>query len=84
MRGDTWRQGRHPVDVGHLVMGLAFLGLVTTWALVQGDVVSGDDVRWLLPVPWVVAGVVGLLVTTLAPRRRGSTSDPAMRSAPRP
>jgi hypothetical protein len=62
--------GRHPVNVGHLVMGLAFLGLVGVWALVQGDVVGGRDVRWLLPVPWVLAGIAGLLATTLSSRDR--------------
>ena len=62
--------GRHPVNIGHLVMGIAFLGLVGIWALVQGDVVNDDDIRWLLPIPWVFAGVAGLLATTLAARNR--------------
>ena len=61
--------GRHPVNVGHLVMGIAFLGLVGIWAIVQSDLVYGADVRWLMPVPWVFAGAVGLLATTLAARR---------------
>ncbi len=60
---------RHPVNIGHLVMGLAFLGLVVIWALIAGDVVRGDDIRWLLPVPWVLAGGAGLLATALAARR---------------
>lgn len=64
------RSGRHPVNVGQLVMGLAFLGLLAVWALVQADVVDGHDVRWLLPVPWVVAGAIGLLATTLSSRHR--------------
>ena len=62
--------GRHPVNVGHLVMGLAFVGLVAVWALVRSDLVDGHDVRWLLPVPWVVAGAAGLLATTVSGRRR--------------
>lgn len=62
--------GRHPVNIGQLVMGIAFLGLVGIWALVQGDLVEGGDVRWLLPVPWVFAGVAGLLTTALTARRR--------------
>jgi hypothetical protein len=62
--------GRHPVNIGHLVMGIAFLGLVGIWALVQGDVVNNDDIRWLLPIPWVFAGVAGLLATTLTARNR--------------
>ncbi|WKN47770.1 hypothetical protein [Nocardioides sp. Arc9.136] len=81
----TWRDGRHPVSVGHLVMGIALLGLVAVWAVVQSDAVSGDDVRWLLPVPWVLAGVAGLLATTLAPMRRGrSAAEPAPEPTPEP
>ena len=62
--------GRHPVNIGHLVMGLAFLGLVAVWALVRTGLVDGHDVRWLLPVPWVLAGAAGLLATTLTSRGR--------------
>lgn len=61
---------RHPVNVGHLVMGIAFLGMVLVWALVVGDVVADDDLQWLLPVPWVAAGGGGLLAMALAARRR--------------
>lgn len=68
--------GRHPVNIGHLVMGMAFVGLVGVWALVQGDVVDGGDIRWLLPVPWVLAGVAGLLVTTLTSRDRRTNRRP--------
>ena len=63
---------RHPVNVGHLVMGIAFLGLVGVWALVQGDVVGGRDVRWLLPLPWVLAGLAGLLAIGLSGSRRAT------------
>jgi hypothetical protein len=66
----TEPSGRHPVNIGHLVMGLAFVGLVGVWALIQGDVVQGDDIRWLLPLPWVLAGIAGLLATTLSSRNR--------------
>jgi hypothetical protein len=62
--------GRHPVNIGHLVMGLVFLGMVAIWALVQTDTVTGHDVRWLLPIPWVVAGAVGLAVTAVTGSRR--------------
>lgn len=65
--------GRHPVNIAHLVMGIAFLGLVGVWALIQGDVVGSSDVRWLMPVPWVFAGVAGLLATTLTARRNAAT-----------
>jgi len=65
--------GRHPINVGHLVMGIAFLGLVGVWALVQGDVVGDGDVRWLLPVPWVLAGLAGLLAIGLSSSKRWTT-----------
>ena len=65
--------GRHPVNVGHLVMGIAFLGLVGVWALIQGDVVGDGDVRWLLPVPWVLAGLAGLLAIGVSGSKRWST-----------
>ena len=67
------QSGRHPVNVGHLVMGIAFLGLVGVWALIQTDAVGGDDVRWLLPVPWVLAGLAGLLAIGLSGSKRWST-----------
>jgi len=64
--------GRHPINVGHLVMGIAFLGLVGIWTLIQTDVVDSEDIRWLLPVPWVLAGGGGLLAIALSSRRRWS------------
>lgn len=62
--------GWHPVNIGHLVMGLAFLCFVGAWALVQADVVTGDDIRWLLPIPWLVAGAVGLGAVAFSSARR--------------
>jgi hypothetical protein len=62
--------GRHQLNIGHLVMGLAFLGIVGIWGLVQTDTVTGDDIRWLLPIPWVVAGAVGLAATAVTGSRR--------------
>lgn len=62
--------GRHPVNVGHLVMGLAFLCFVGAWALVQTDVVTGDEIRWLLPIPWLIAGAVGLGAAAISGARR--------------
>ena len=64
------RAWRHPVNVGHLVMGIAFLAIVGAWALIQNDVVTGEQIRWLLPVPWVLGGLGGLLAIALAGRRR--------------
>ena len=64
---------RHPLNIGHLVMGLAFLGLVAVWAVIVGTGVPDEDIRWLLPVPWVLAGGAGLVATAVAARRRGAS-----------
>ena len=69
MRG-TIEAGRHPVNIGHLVMGVAFVGLAVVWSLIANDVVEGGDVRWLLPIPWVLAGAVGLVVSAATTRQR--------------
>ena len=61
--------GLHPVNVGQLVMGVAFAGMVLVWALVQGDVVETGELRWLMPIPWIAAGAAGLAATVWATRR---------------
>ena len=61
--------GRHPVNIGHLVMGLAFTGLLVIWALVVSDTVTNDDIRWLLPVPWLLGGGIGLIAVLLSQSR---------------
>ncbi|MGA8256413.1 MAG: hypothetical protein WB767_07540 [Nocardioides sp.] len=66
----TTLTARHPANIGHLVMGIAFLGLTGIWALVTGDVVTDDNIRWLLPLPWVLAGIGGLVALVSADRRR--------------
>lgn len=66
---DERESGRHPVNVGHLVMGIALLGLVAVWALIVGDVVEGEDVRWLLPAPWVLGGAAGLVALAVTGSR---------------
>lgn len=67
--GTTTLTGRHPVNVAHLVMGIAFLGLVLIWSLIVSDAVNGPDIRWLLPLPWVAAGLAGVLATVARARR---------------
>lgn len=64
--------GRHPVNVGHLVMGVAFLGIVAVWALVTAEAVAGADLRWLLPLPWLAAGGAGLAAAAVSARRRAA------------
>ena len=61
--------GRHVVNITHLVMGVAFAGLVLVWALVQGDVVETDELRWLMPIPWLAAGAAGLAATVWPSRK---------------
>ncbi len=65
--------GRHPVNIGHLVMGIAFLGLALVWLLHQSDLTDDGTLRWLLPVPWVLAGGAGLVVTAVTSHRRHTT-----------
>jgi hypothetical protein len=66
----SWAAGRHVVNVFHLVFGVAFIGMVVTWALIESGTVETDNLRWLLPIPWVAAGAAGLIAT--APRLRGN------------
>lgn len=71
------RSGRHPVNVGHLVMGVAFLGLVVVWGLVTNDVVELRETGWVLGLPWLVAGALGLLASLLrGHREHGGTAPP--------
>jgi hypothetical protein len=67
--------GTHPAHVGHLVMGLAFLGIVAIWATIQSGTVATGNVRWLLPLPFVFAGAAGLLAAVFSGRR--SSRQPA-------
>ena len=62
--------GLHPVNIGQLVMGVAFAGMVLVWALVQGDVVDTSELRWLMPIPWLAAGAAGLAATVWGSRRQ--------------
>lgn len=66
----TTDTGWHAVNVAHLVMGTAFVGLFTVWALISSDTVDLADTHWLLPLPWLIAGVVGLAATVLRNTRR--------------
>ena len=65
----TDHTGRHPVSVGHLVMGVALLGLAGIWLLLETDAIGSDDLRWFLPLPWLAAGLAGLLAVALTGRR---------------
>ena len=69
-----WHGPRHPVHVGHLVMGIAFLGLAGIWAALRTGLADADDLHWLMGLPWVLAGLAGLVAVTWAGRRRRDPS----------
>ena len=69
------RTGWHQVNTGHLVMGTAFVGLVGAWGLLISDTVAMEDHGWVLGLPWLVAGAVGLLATVLRGPRRHWAHD---------
>lgn len=70
----TKPSGFHPVNVTQLVLGVAFAGMVLVWALVQGDVVATDELRWLMPIPWLAAGAAGLAATVWPSRSSSGQS----------
>lgn len=55
----------HPLNVSYLVMGLIFLGISGTWALVVSGAVDIDWTGYLLPLTLVAAGVVGLAASAV-------------------
>ena len=59
------RTGWHPVNTGHLVMGVAFVGLVVVWALFTADAVDIEHHGWVMGLPWLAAGAAGLVATVL-------------------
>ncbi len=66
--------GKHPVNILHLVMGVIFLGVVSIWALIEGQIATTDDLRWLIPLPWVIAGAAGLVVIMMSTGRDTAVS----------
>lgn len=69
---ETAASGRHPVNIGHLVMGVVFLGFAGVWALVESDAIELIDLRWFMPLPWLAAGLAGLAALVLSNRKRVS------------
>jgi len=60
---------RHPLDIGPLVFGLVFLGIVAVWGLFELEVVTGADTAWILPVVLIGAGALGVVAALTKPRR---------------
>lgn len=71
----------HPLNVSYLVLGLVFLGISGSWALHDWNVVDTSQIRWLLPLTLVVAGVLGL-VAFAAKGLRGRDEEPREPYAP--
>lgn len=69
------RSGWHPVNTGHLVMGVAFAGLTVVWALVASETVKITEAGWILSLPWLAAGAAGLVATVLRGRRHPDHPD---------
>lgn len=69
------RSGWHPVNTGHLVMGVAFTGLVIVWALATSDTVQIEENGWIMGLPWLAAGVAGLLASVLRGRHHDQGWD---------
>lgn len=63
---DSGRQ----INLSQLVMAVAFLAMVAIWGLLTTDTVSVKDLRWLLPIPFLSAGAVGLVASLTDVRRR--------------
>ncbi|MGI9155706.1 MAG: hypothetical protein ACR2FG_03590 [Marmoricola sp.] len=64
------------VKVGHLVVGLVFLGLALSWALRAGGAIDSWSIGLLVPVVLVGAGAVGLVAMVAGGVRRNRT-DPS-------
>lgn len=65
----------HPLNVSYLVVGLIFLGLAGSWALRESGVIDLGEVRWLLPLTLVAAGVIGLIAFAAKGMSNRSRSD---------
>ena len=72
-RARSPRGGRHPVNVGHLVMGIAFLGLVGVWALIQPTWSTTTTSAGCCRSRGCWPASAGLLATTLSSRGKYET-----------
>lgn len=63
------RSGQHPVSIGYLVMGVAFSGLFGMWAVIANGALQGEDLRFIAPIPWLLAGIAGLAAIVASNRR---------------
>ena len=70
----TETRGFHALGTAHLVMGVVLLALAALWALLTSGVAGSADLRWLLPLPFVLGGAVGLVALGLSARRGGAAA----------
>jgi hypothetical protein len=69
------RSGWHRVNTGHLVMGVAFTGLLVVWALATSDTVQIEENGWIMGLPWLAAGAAGLIASVLRGRHHDQAAD---------
>ena len=67
----------HPLNVSYLVIGLVFLGISGSWALLEDGVIGAADIGWLVPVSLVVAGGIGLVAAVAKSLTRRDEPGPA-------
>ncbi|MGH3357121.1 MAG: hypothetical protein ACRDOJ_14580 [Nocardioidaceae bacterium] len=73
---------RHPVDIGSLVFGLVFLGIVAVWELSYLGLVTAGDAAWIVPAMLIGAGGLGIALAATKERRaeareRSEAGEPA-------
>ena len=71
---------RHSLEIGPLVFGLVFLGVVAAWGLFELGVVTAADTAWILPIVLIGAGALGVVLALTKPRRT-EARDAANRAA---
>ena len=62
------------LHVGYLVTGLVFVGIATSWALVDSGTIPTDSLRFVLPLVLVIAGGIGLVAMAARGLTRGHAS----------
>ncbi|HEY8458298.1 MAG TPA: hypothetical protein VIL34_22080 [Actinopolymorphaceae bacterium] len=67
--GPRQLKGRTRGNAAALVLGLLCCALALTWLLVQSPLLNLDDLGWLLPLVFIVAGAAGIAMTMRRPRR---------------
>jgi hypothetical protein len=61
---------KHAADPFALIVGVIFLGAAAQWVLYLTGTTPASDIRYLVPVVLVVAGVAGLATAISRERRR--------------